>query len=254
MMIKKAVVLAGGKGSRMLPATNNINKHLLPVYSSSGAIPMIYYPISTLVKSGLTEILIISSKEHCGKIIENLGDGSEYNADFTYKIQDTPRSIFGIASALDLCKNFTDKDPFAVILGDNFFENDFEKEFKSFNGSCNSAIFIKETDNASQFGVYHNGSIEEKPKFPKSKMAVTGLYLYTDHVYEVIKNINPSSRGELEITDVNNFYCQQKSCNVFKINGFWSDMGTPESIYNTQNFIINNNYSINLSLENKHKL
>jgi glucose-1-phosphate thymidylyltransferase len=243
-MIKKGVILAGGKGSRMLPVTNNINKHLLPVYSNFGAIPMIYYPIFTLVKSGLKDILIISSKEHCGKIIENLGDGTEFEANFTYKIQDLSRKEPGIASALDLCKNFTEKDSFAVILGDNFFEDSFETEFQKFCGLSKAAIFTKETNNANQFGVYSNGFIEEKPKVPKSNLAVTGLYLYTNHVYEVIKNIKPSDRGELEITDVNNFYCSQKSCGVFKTNGFWSDMGTPESICNTQNFIIKNNYKI----------
>jgi|688.fasta_scaffold19529_9 glucose-1-phosphate thymidylyltransferase len=243
-MIKKGVILAGGRGSRMMPATTNINKHLLPVYSNFGAVPMIYYPIFTLVKSGLKDILVISSKEHCGKIIENLGDGSEFGANFTYKIQDLSNREPGIASALNLCKSFTDKDSFAVILGDNFFEDNFENEFKNFYGLNKSAIFTKETKNASQFGVYSDGSIEEKPKIPKSNLAVTGLYLYTNHVYEVIKDIKPSNRGELEITDVNNFYCKQKSCSVFKTNGFWSDMGTPESICNTQNFIINNNYKI----------
>lgn len=234
----KGIILAGGKGSRMSPATNNINKHLLPVYSSQGAIPMIYYPISTFVKSGIKEILIISSREHCGKIIENLGDGSDFNVNFTYKIQDGPRTLPGIAGALTLCSSFTGKESFAVILGDNFFEDDFEKEFNSFSNSrFESTIFVKEVENAKNFGVYAEGMIEEKPQKPKSNLAVTGLYLYTNHVYEVIKNILPSGRGELEITDVNNFYCAKNSCNVIELNGFWSDMGTPESMLKTQRFL-----------------
>lgn len=234
----KGVILAGGKGSRMLPITNKINKHLLPVYSESGAVPMIYYPVSTLVKSGVTDILIISSRDHCGKIIEYLGDGKEHQANFTYKIQDESSSVLGIASALGLCSSFTGKDPFAVILGDNFFEDNFKNEFNSFqNSNFDATIFVKETENANQFGVYSDGIIEEKPESPKSNLAVAGLYLYTNYVYNVIKNIKPSKRGELEITDVNNFYCNKKSCKINKINGFWSDMGTPSSICNTQKFL-----------------
>ena len=243
--MNKAVVLAGGMGTRMLPATNNINKHLLPVYSSEGAVPMIHYPIKTLVKSGVDEILIISSREHCGKIIENLGDGKEFNANFTYKIQDTSKGAIGIAGALKLCKVFTGKDSFAVILGDNFFEDNFEQEFKNFQKTNKwASIFIKEVENPNQFGVFSDGYIEEKPEVPKSKFAVTGMYLYTNHVYDVTKNIKPSGRGELEITDVNNHYCKKDSIQINTINGFWGDMGTPESMIKTQEFIKNSNYTL----------
>lgn len=243
--MNKAVVLAGGMGTRMLPATNNINKHLLPVYSSEGAVPMIHYPLKTLVKSGISEILIISSREHCGKIIENLGDGREFDANFTYKIQDTSNGIIGIAGALQLCKVFTGEDSFAVILGDNFFEDNFKEEFKNFQKTNKMAsIFIKEVEQPNQFGVFSDGYIEEKPEIPKSKFAVAGMYLYTSHVYNVTKNIKPSGRGELEITDVNNYYCRKKSIQVNTISGFWGDMGTPESMIKTQEFVKNSNYTL----------
>lgn len=239
--MKKAIVLAGGLGTRMHPATFNINKHLLPVYSSQGAVPMIYYPIKTLIKSGIKEILIISSREHCGKIIENLGDGYELGADFTYKIQDTKNVPMGIASALQLAEGFTGRDSFAVILGDNFFEEDFSDEFNSFDKSGRDAsIFLKEVEDPERFGVFYEGIIEEKPKIPKSKFVVSGLYLYTNRVYQVAKNLNFSDRNEMEITDVNNYFCRNKSIKISYLKGFWSDMGTPNSLIKTQNFINSN--------------
>jgi glucose-1-phosphate thymidylyltransferase len=245
--MKKAVILAGGMGTRMQPATANINKHLLPVYSQDGAIPMIYYPITSLVKGGIKEILIISSREHCGKIIENLGDGSSFGARFTYKIQDVNNTPLGIASALKLAQGFTGIDPFAVILGDNFFEDDFSIYFKNFNTArFDAAIFLKEVEDPNRFGVYYDNFIEEKPSEPKSNLAVTGLYLYTNIVYQIANNLILSNRGELEITDINNYYCLKKSLHINHVNGFWSDMGTPKSLIATQEFINNSKYSINL--------
>lgn len=235
MAINKAVILAGGLGTRMLPATNNINKHLLPVYTDLGAIPMLYFPISTIVKSGIKEILIISSREHCGRIIENLGDGREFNADFTYKIQDVKYTSLGIASALKISQDFVGNKNFAVILGDNYFEDSFINEFNNFDNGA--SIFLKNVKNPRRFGVYSNNSIEEKPKNPKSNMAVTGLYLYSSDVFGFVKKLKVSKRGELEITDVNNFYCKNNLIKVNKVKGFWSDMGTPESIDQTQRFL-----------------
>lgn len=243
----RGIILAGGNGTRMKPATKITNKHLLPVYSDQGAVPMLFYPINTLVNSGIEDILIVSSKEHAGHIIQNLSDGHYFKANFTYKIQDVSRVNLGIASALKLAKNFTKDEPFAVILGDNFYEDNFIDEFTFFPESCplSARIFIKEVEDPERFGVYFDGTIEEKPENPKSNMAVTGLYLYHSSVYEIAEKLKPSDRGELEISDVNQFYCSQNSIDVTKIKGFWSDMGTPQSIKRTQEFIEKNDYKIN---------
>jgi len=235
----KGVILAGGAGTRMRPATFVTNKHLLPVYSHEGAVPMIFYPIRTLVDSGVDDILIISSKEHSGSIIQNLGDGFKFNAKFSYRIQDTTRIEMGIASALKLAQDFTGSDPFAVILGDNFFEDNFGDHFRSFEleKTEGSKIFLKPVPDPERFGVYHDGNIEEKPEAPKSNLAVTGLYLYHKDVYDMAERLKPSGRGELEISDINQEYCQKGSMETVVIDGFWSDMGTPQSMIRTQEFL-----------------
>lgn len=221
----------------MKPATSVTNKHLLPIYSASGAVPMIFYPIRTLASSGIKEILIVSSREHSGPIIQNLGDGHKFGVDFTYKVQDLDRGV-GIASALKLSEGFTAKERFAVILGDNFYEDSFPNEFSFFEKSGHDAmLFLKHVEDPERFGVYHEGLIEEKPAKPKSDKAVTGLYLYTDDVYKVAAALRPSSRGELEITDINNHYCRTGRAEVRDIPGFWSDMGTPSSMIRTQEFL-----------------
>jgi len=240
------VLLAGGRGTRLKPSTKIVNKHLLPVYSDQGAVPMIFYPISTLVRSGAEDILIISSRDHSGSIIQNLGDGHEFGANFTYKIQDINRVSLGIASALRLAKDFTGNEPFAVILGDNFYEDSFEEQFALFPESCSRSarIFVKEVDDPQRFGVYSDGFIEEKPKSPKSRMAVTGLYLYHPGVYDIAEGLRPSGRGELEITDVNNAYCRANAMDAINVKGFWSDMGTPDSLKRTQEFICSSGHSV----------
>lgn len=242
----KGVILAGGTGSRMKPATFVTNKHLLPIYADQGAVPMIFYPINTLVSSGIEDILVISSRDHSGPIIHNLGDGHAFGANFTYKIQDATRVDLGIASALKLARDFTRDEPFAVILGDNFYEESFNDEVDLFSKShTNGAkVFLKEVPDPERFGVYYDGSIEEKPKNPKSNMAVTGIYLYHHGVYEVAESLVPSKRGELEITDVNQYYCEKNLIDVAHVNGFWSDMGTPHSMQRTQDFVRESNYVI----------
>ena len=207
---------------------------------------MIFYPIETLVKSGIKEILIISSKEHSGSIIQNLGDGFDFGAKFSYRIQDVNRVEMGIASALKWARNFTNSDPFAVILGDNFFEDSFADEFDAFESDefMEARIFLKAVEDPKRFGVYHDGTIEEKPKAPKSNLAVTGLYLYHERVYEMAERLVPSGRGELEITDINQEYCLKGTMGVSKVDGFWSDMGTPQSIIRTQEFVNSSDYRV----------
>ena len=253
--MKKGVILAGGNGTRMKPATLVGNKHLLPIYSDNSATPMIMYPLQTLIKSGIKEILIISSREHCGPIIEHLSDGTQFDSDFTYKIQDVNHVQMGIASALKLAKNFTCLEKFAVILGDNFFSQTFQEEFKSFADSdsdVESTIFLKEVDDINRFGcatIDENNNVKkiiEKPKKPESNWAVTGLYLYSPKVYEVLPKLSVSGRGEIEVTDLNNWYVQNKSMKAIKIDGFWSDMGTPMSAKKTQTFLEKNNYKLTI--------
>jgi len=264
----KAICLCGGLGTRMLPATNCTNKHLLPVYTVQGAIPMLFYPIYTLVRSGIKEILIVSSREHSGPIIEYLGDGERFDADFTYKIQDVSETKpLGIASALKLAEGFVQHERFAVILGDNFFSQEFAEEFKEFNENnsqetdkpMDAMVFLSQVKDPHRFGVAYeeNGKlyIEEKPTHPKSNMAVTGLYVYNHEVFTVAQTLNPSNRGELEITDINNHFCNLGTISAKTITGFWSDMGVPQSMINTEDFIQENNFQIDLPIlkkKNKH--
>lgn len=245
----KGIILAGGLGTRMKPATISTNKHLLPVYSAYGAVPMIDYPIRVLMDAGIKDILIITSQEHCGILVDYLGDGYSRDLDFTYKIQEMndPKRPTGIASALKLCKGFTNSDDFVVILGDNFFEPEIEinKHLNQWSSSPQimCGLFLKYTVSWNRFGVAELGKdnkitkIVEKPSEFISPYAVTGMYYYTPDVYNIIDTITPSSRGELEITDINNYYAQSDSVAHFTLGGFWSDMGTPESIINTINYL-----------------
>ena len=223
----KGVILAGGTGSRLFPCTKVTNKHLLPVYNK----PMIYYPIETLKNSGIRDILVVSSPDNIGDFMRLLGSGSEFNVNFTYKIQD---GAGGIAQALSLAEDFSSGEDIAVILSDNIFEEAFSEEVFYFKGGAQ--IFVKETEDPSRFGVVEireNGSvrsIEEKPSFPKSNFAQTGFYLYDRQVFDFIRTIQPSKRGELEITDVNQSYLEKDQLKARKINGVWADAGTFESL------------------------
>jgi glucose-1-phosphate thymidylyltransferase len=222
----KGIVLAGGTGSRLYPLTKVTNKHLLPVYNQ----PMIFYPINTLIDAGITDILIISGRGHAGHFLELLGSGSDWGAKFTYEIQE---QAGGIAQALGLAESWADEDPVCVILGDNIFEDPIRDAVSGF--SSGAQVFLKAVPDAHRFGVAEVQddrivSIEEKPKMPKSNLAVTGLYLYGRDVFPIIRTLKPSRRGELEITDVNNEYIRRKEMKFTVLPGYWSDAGTFESL------------------------
>lgn len=223
----KGVILAGGTGSRLYPSTKVTNKHLLPVYNK----PMIYYPIETLKNSGVNEILVISSPEHAGDFMQLLGSGADLNISFTYRIQD---GAGGIAQALSLAEDFAGDESIAVILSDNIFEDSFADDVMTFKQGAQ--IFVKEVEDPGRFGVVELKeddvvrSIEEKPSFPKSNFAQTGFYLYDNQVFNYIRQIQPSKRGELEITDVNNLYLEKNQLKARRFVGMWADAGTHDSL------------------------
>lgn len=220
----KGIILAGGTGSRLDPLTRVVNKHLLPVYDR----PMIYYPIQTLVSAGITDIMIVSGKGHAGQFLELLKSGKEFGAKFSYAVQE---EAGGIAQALALCEDFADQGNVVVMLGDNILQEDISSAVADFKSQDNGAkIFLKEVDDPRSFGVAQiDGdkikSIEEKPADPKSNWAVIGLYMYDKQVWDVIKILKPSGRGELEITDVNNFYVIKDQMTFEKLTGWWGDGG-----------------------------
>lgn len=230
----KGIVLAGGNGTRLFPLTKVTNKHLLPIYDK----PMIFYPLNTLINAGLEEIMIVSGKGHAGHILELLGDGSEFDIQLSYSVQEQPK---GIAHALGLCRKFADNGNIAVILGDNIYEDKFG--FSNFREGAR--IYLKSVSNkqAKRFGIAGIdknriiGIIEKPTNPPESAMAVTGLYLYDNTVFDKISCIKPSTRGELEITDINNMYVKDGRMEYQIIEGFWSDAGTFNSLYNASEFV-----------------
>ena len=222
----KGIILAGGTGSRLYPLTKVTNKHLLPVYDK----PMIYYPLQTLLGAGIDEILIVSGRGHAGHFLELLGSGSQWGVSFTYEIQD---EAGGIAQALGLAERFADEEDVAVILGDNIFQDRIRDDVSGFSGGAK--VFLREVPDAHRFGVAElEGNrvvrIEEKPAKPRSNLAVTGLYMYGSDVFDVIRTLKPSGRGELEITDVNNYYIGEGRMGYRVLDGYWSDAGTFESL------------------------
>lgn len=222
----KGVILAGGTGSRLYPLTKVTNKHLLPI----GNKPMIYHPIEKLTEVGIEEILIVTGTEHMGDVVNLLGSGKDFRCRFTYKVQD---EAGGIAQALGLAENFAGNEPLIVILGDNIFQMSLQKAVDNYEGS-GAQILIKEVPDPKRYGVAElDGqkviSIEEKPEDPRSNFAVTGIYFYDSKVFECIKTLKPSGRGELEITDVNNFYIKNSEMKSSVMEGWWTDAGTPES-------------------------
>lgn len=222
----KGIILAGGKGTRLMPLTRLTNKHLLPIFDRV----MIEYPLRILLNAGIKEILIVSGREHAGDFIEYLGSGSDFKAKFSYKVQD---QAGGIAQALALAEDFADKGLITVILGDNIFDNSLAKKISDFKAGAR--IFLKEVDDPQRFGVAEvkRGlvtKITEKPKRPKTNYAVTGLYQYDSKVFDIIRKLKPSDRGELEITDVNNIYIKSGQMRAEFVDSFWSDAGTFESL------------------------
>lgn len=222
----KGIVLAGGTGSRLFPLTKVTNKHLLPV----GNKPMIYYPITKLTDAGINEILIVTGTDHMGDVVNLLGSGKDFGCRFTYKVQD---EAGGIAQALGLAENFVGDDSMTVILADNIFEASLHEALKNYPGS-GAQIMLQKVEDPERFGVAElKGdkilSIEEKPDRPKSDFAVTGIYMYDASVFGLIKTLEPSQRGELEITDVNNHYIKKGAMRYSILDGWWTDAGTHES-------------------------
>ncbi|MEC0370733.1 sugar phosphate nucleotidyltransferase [Paenibacillus chibensis] len=224
----KAIILAGGTGSRLYPLTKVTNKHLLPV----GKYPMIFHSVSKLKQAGLTDILIVTGKEHMGDVVNLLGSGREMGVQFTYKVQD---EAGGIAQALGLAEQFVGGDQMVVILGDNVFEDDITPFTEKFRMQQKGAkILIQEVQDPRRFGVPElQGnriiSIEEKPQLPKSRYAVTGIYMFDSRVFDIIRTLEPSARGELEITDVNNSYIERNELTFDVLKGWWTDAGTHAS-------------------------
>ncbi len=226
----KGIILAGGTGTRLLPLTHITNKHLIAVYDR----PMIDYPLNALIKNGISDILIISGREHAGHFVNYLGSGKDRNVRLTYKVQE---KAGGIADALGLAEDFAHGENIAVILGDNFFEDVLEKEIQSFDplvreGGPASKIFLKPVAHPEHFGVAMMSTadnkimhLEEKPLNAKTNLAITGFYLFDNSVFDRIKKLTPSKRGELEITDVLKFYLEDDRLYSCLLSGFWGDMG-----------------------------
>ncbi len=233
----KGVVLAGGLGSRLDPLTRITNKHLLPVYDK----PMIYYPIGTLVNAGITDILIVTGGQTAGDFLRLLGNGKEFglkHLNYTYQ-----EGEGGIAEALDLAEHFSEGERLCVILGDNIIEGNINEAVATFQKQPRGArVLLKAVDDAHRFGVAEvDGEriahIEEKPPQPKSNYAVTGFYMYDETVFEKIRGLAPSARGELEITDVNNLYIAEGTLAYSFLDGWWTDAGTFESLQRATNLV-----------------
>lgn len=233
----KGVILAGGTGSRLWPLTKVTNKHLLAV----GQKPMIYYPVEKLVSAGIEEILIVTGVDHMGDVVNLLGSGKEFNCRFTYKVQD---AAGGIAQALALAENFAADSGIAVILGDNIFEASLKPYLKKFIAQKTGArVLLKKVACPQRFGVAEiaDGKVSkivEKPKKPKTNYAVTGIYFYDNSVFNIIKKLKPSGRGELEITDVNNSYINSRQMEYDMLTGWWTDAGTFESLAKANDLVI----------------
>jgi len=232
----KGAIMAGGVGSRLFPLTYATSKHLLPIYDR----PMVYYPIDTLVRAGITEAIIVTGGPHAGDYLRVLKNGRQLGLktlEYTYQEQEG-----GIAQALALCEDFADGGPLAVILGDNTTDADIRPVVEDFREGA--TIFVKRVPDPDRYGcpVFDPVDparilrIEEKPRAPQSDFAVTGLYLYDARVFDYIKRLKPSGRGELEITDVNNFYLADGLLRWTELEGFWSDAGTFESLYRSTVF------------------
>ena len=236
----KGIVLAGGLGTRLHPLTKVTNKHLLPIYDK----PMIYYPIERMVDAGIRDILIVTGGKTAGDFLRLLGNGREFglnHINYTYQ-----EGEGGIAAALSLAEFFADKHPICVILGDNIVEGSISQYVANFRKQESGArILLKEVSDPQRFGVpeIHGNTIvriDEKPERPASNYAVTGIYMYDQTVFEIIKTLKPSKRGELEITDVNNAYIAQGKMQYDILDGWWTDAGTFESLLRASNLVCRN--------------
>jgi glucose-1-phosphate thymidylyltransferase len=233
----KGVVLAGGLGTRLHPLTKVTNKHLLPIYNK----PMIYYPIELMVSAGIRDILIVTGGKNAGDFLQLLGNGKEFglnHINYTYQ-----EGEGGIAAALSLAEFFADKNPICVILGDNIVQGSIAKNVENFHRQKSGArILLKEVSDPQRFGVPEiRGNqivrIDEKPEHPASQYAVTGIYMYDAEVFNLIKDLKPSKRGELEITDVNNSYIAKGAMHYDILDGWWTDAGTFESLIRASNLV-----------------
>ena len=233
----KGVILAGGTGSRLFPLTRVTNKHLLPVYDR----PMIFYPIQTLVNAGVTDILLVTGGHSAGDFLRLLGNGKDFglkHINYTYQ-----EGEGGIADALRLAEHFADGGPICVVLGDNIIETNIIRACEEFAERPQGArIILREVSDPERFGVpVFDGDrivrIEEKPKEPKSRFAVIGIYIYDETVFDRIRRLRPSARGELEITDVNNQYLEEGTLSYSVLEGWWTDAGTFDSLLRANNLV-----------------
>lgn len=226
----KGVILAGGTGSRLFPLTKVTNKHLLPV----GREPMIFHPVKKLTEAGIEEICVVTGVDHMGDVVNLLGSGKDFACRFTYKVQD---EAGGIAQALGLAANFAGKDLLCVILGDNIFQDSIAPYVAAFAQQGRGArLLLKQVHDPQRYGVAEVESsrvlrIVEKPRQPKSDLAVVGIYFYDAEVFDIIATLKPSKRNELEITDVNNHYLRAGTLHCDRLAGWWTDAGTFDSLH-----------------------
>jgi glucose-1-phosphate thymidylyltransferase len=231
----KGVILAGGLGSRLAPLTRITNKHLLPIYDR----PMIYYPLEALINAGVRDIMIVTGGSNAGDFLRLLGNGSEFGLEhlnYTYQ-----EGEGGIADALSLAEYFSDGQPVCVVLGDNIFEHGIQEAIVGYSGT-GARVLLAEVSDPARFGVpvFDDEKIvriEEKPAKPKSTYAVTGVYVYDSRVFEIIRGLEPSARGELEITDVNNQFIEWGELTYGRVDGWWTDAGTFESLHRASTLV-----------------
>jgi glucose-1-phosphate thymidylyltransferase len=225
------IILSGGRATRLFPISMVVCKQLLPVYDK----PMIYYPLNTLLKAGIKDILIIISPESAGHFINLLGDGSQFGARISYKVQHSPE---GLAQAFTIGRDFIGGENVCMILGDNIFEDDFSDKIRNFKSGA--MVFAKKVPDPERFGIVEMDSsgkalsIEEKPKFPKSDLCVTGLYVYDGRASDIASSLKKSDRGEYEITDMHRWYMERGELDVSMVSGEWLDAGTFDSLLEAQ--------------------
>jgi len=235
----KGVILAGGRGSRLDPLTEITNKHLLPV----GKEPMIWHPVKQLIGAGIQEIMVVTSTHHMGDVVNSLGSGRRFGCEFTYRVQEESG---GIAHALALAESFSANERIVVLLGDNIFEYSIKPHVVAFHEQRNGArVLLKEVGDPERFGIAALDEkqvieIEEKPKNPKSNFAVVGCYMYDNKVFDIIRDTEPSARGELEITTVNNVYIKLGWLQYGFVQGRWTDAGTFESLAEANGLLLAN--------------